>query len=138
MSDQLSKWWPLYSQVPLSTQRIRSRKIDVRVMIYLWLDSIECVVSKKVQEKACEIKKISHRLPGQHFGTMARNVAGSGAHSKQCGSTSSKANVDGHSIFSQCTPLAIQIHSCSQPSLNCMPVKYYDFDRNYEVRIGWV
>lgn len=62
ISLQLSKYCPLYSHVPLSTQRIRS---------------------------------------GQHFGTTARKVAGSGAHSKQCGSIISNPNVDGHSIFSQ-------------------------------------
>lgn len=55
-------------------------------------------------------------LPGQHFGTIARKVAGSGAHSKHCGSIISKPNVDGHSIFSQCTPFAVQIHNDSQPS----------------------
>lgn len=40
-------------------------------------------------------------LPGQHFGTIARNDAGSGAHSKHCGSKISRPNVEGHSIFSQ-------------------------------------
>lgn len=39
--------------------------------------------------------------PGQHFGEIALNVAGSGAHSKQFGSIISNPNVDGHSIFSQ-------------------------------------
>lgn len=47
-----------------------------------------------------DIKKLFkgnvEKLPGQHFGTMARNVAGSGAHSKQCGSIISNPNVEGH------------------------------------------
>lgn len=52
-------------------------------------------------KKKLEKKKGFVELPGQHFGTIARNVAGSGAHSKQCGFMISNPNVDGHSIFSQ-------------------------------------
>lgn len=40
-------------------------------------------------------------LPGQHFGTIARKVAGSGAHCKHCGSIISNPKVEGHSILSQ-------------------------------------
>lgn len=59
---------------------------------------------KKIQN--CDLNRVnifvvSFELPGQHFGTIARKVAGSGAHSKQCGSIISNPNVDGHSIFSQ-------------------------------------
>lgn len=85
MSDQLSKYLPLYSHVPLSTHFIRS---------------------------------------GQQLGAIARNVAGSGAQRKQCGSIISNANVDGHSIFAQCNPFLVQMHNDSHPSWNCSPAKF--------------
>ena len=55
---------------------------------------------------------------GQHFGAIARNVAGSGTHFKQCGSMTSSPKFDGHSIFEQCTPVLSQKQSDSHSSWN--------------------
>lgn len=67
-------------------------------------------------------KNVINNSPGQQRGAIARNVAGSGAQRKQCGSIISNANVDGHSIFSQCKPSFRQMHNFSHPSLNCSPI----------------
>lgn len=57
-------------------------------------------------------------LSGQHFGAIALNVAGSGTHLRQCGSTTSSPKFDGHSIFEHWTPVLSQKHNESHSSWN--------------------